>query len=308
MKMGTGSCNGTFGELVQGILDGRPFLITLPITGLRSEAVFIPDPAMSEMKVADSKVKALKAGQLLLEQFGLKVGGHLKIRSNIPIGKGMASSSADIVAALKAIANSCSLPLTNDIISAAAAQIEPTDGVMYEEVVAYDHIHGKLIESLGVLPPFILVGIDIGGTVDTITWNQVEKAYDLHDQNEFLEAYGLVKQGFRENHFSFICKAATMSARVNQTRLAKPFFHEFEKLAHACQGGVVVAHSGTVAGILINQQRPNLQEVFLHLIDIMSVIGKSLGATPFFYCSQEKTFRLINEMVTSKDKQCQKGG
>src|SRR6476660_171848 len=114
MKLGKGSCNGTFGELVQGTIGESPFLITLPIPGLRSEAIFIPDPTASEIKAVDSKVKAMKAGKSLFQQFGLKGGGLLDIRSNIPIGKGMASSSADIVAALKAIAHSYSLPLKNE--------------------------------------------------------------------------------------------------------------------------------------------------------------------------------------------------
>lgn len=284
MKQGKGSCNGTFGELVQGIIGERPFLITLPIPGLRSEAIFIPDPTVSEIKVVDSMAKAMKAGKLLFQQFGLKGGGLLDIRSNIPIGKGMASSSADIVAALKAIADSFSLPLTNEMISTIAAKIEPTDGVMYDEVVAYDYLHGELIESFGALPPFILVGIDLGGVVDTIEFNQHEKAYNWHDQNHFLEAYKWVKEGFKKKNLAFICKAATLSARVNQKILSKPSFKEFEKLAHSCHGGIVVAHSGTLVGILLDKKTRS--EVVSYVLRQMSVISKNF-ADPFFYCSNE---------------------
>lgn len=66
--------------------------------------------------------------------------------------KGMASSSSDIVAAMKAIAHSYSLPLTEQILSSIAVEIEPSDGVMYDDVVAYDYIHGELIK-FGPLPP-----------------------------------------------------------------------------------------------------------------------------------------------------------
>jgi L-threonine kinase len=295
MKLGKGSCNGTLGELVQGIIGKRPFLITLPTPSLRSEAIFIPDPAVSEIRVVDSKVKAMKAGKLLFQQFGLKGGGLLDIRSNIPIGKGMASSSADIVAALKAIAESYSLPLKNEMISTIAAKIEPTDGVMYDEVVAYDYIQGELIESFGALPPFIFVGIDLGGTVDTIEFNQYEKAYNWHDQNHFLEAYEWVKVGFKKKNLAFICKAATISARINQKILPKPSFKEFEKLAHTCQGGIVVAHSGTVVGILLDKKTRS--EVVSYVLKQISVIGKTLAVKPFFYCSNEnmndKTVSLI---------------
>jgi uncharacterized protein involved in propanediol utilization len=252
MKIGKGNCNGTFGELVQGIIGERPFLITFPIPSLWSHATFFPDPTISEIRGADSTIKAIKAGRLLLQWFGIKGGGFLEIRSNIPIGKGLASSSADIVAAMRAIAQSYSLPLTKEIISAISARVEPTDGVMYEEVVAFDYIHGELIESFGVLPPFTIVGVDIGGIVNTIEFNQVPKEYDRHDQNQFLKAYELVKKGFREKNLSFICKAATISARVNQKLLPKPVFSEFEKLAHAFEAGIVVAHSGTMIGILID--------------------------------------------------------
>ncbi len=283
MKIGKGRCNGTFGELVQGIIDDRPFLITFPIQSLRSEASFIPDPTSPELTGVNSKVKAMKAGKLLLNQFGLNGGGKLEIRSNIPMGKGMASSSADIVASIKAIAHSYSLPLTQDIISAIAAKIEPTDGVMYDEVVAYDYIHGDLIESFGVFPPFILVGIDLGGAINTIEFNQLRKAYDQYDQHLFSEAYHWVREGFRKNEFSHICKATTISARVNQKVLRKPYFFEMEKLAHAFQGGIVVAHSGTVVGIIIDKNRRNSNEIVFQLSMHLSLLFKNLKQKPFFY-------------------------
>jgi uncharacterized protein involved in propanediol utilization len=293
MKLGKGSCHGTFGELVQGIIGERPFLITLPIPTLRSEATFIPDPGISKIRVVDSKRKAMRAGEMLLQLFGVKGGGYLEIRSNIPVGKGLASSSADIVAALRAISHSYSLSLTNETISTIAAKLEPTDGVMYEEVVAYDYIHGQLMESFGVLPPYILVGMDLGGTINTIEFNQAPKAYSRDDRKHFLEAYDLVKKGFRDKNLSYICKAATMSARVNQKILPKPVFHQLEKLALTYQGGTVIAHSGTVAGILIDRNIPNCHEVVSHLSRKMSVPFKRLNINLFHYYSGEKNSRLM---------------
>jgi uncharacterized protein involved in propanediol utilization len=293
MKPGRGSCNGTFGELVQGIIGERPFLITLPIPSLRSEAVFIPDPAISDIRVEGSKVKAMRAGKMLLELFGITGGGQLNICSNIPAGKGLASSSADIVAALRAIAQSYALPLTKELVSTIAAKVEPTDGVMYEEVVAYDYTHGELIENFGALPPFILVGIDLGGTVNTVEFNQLPKAYSWQDRNQFLEAYDWVKKGCKEKKLSFICKAATMSARVNQKILPKPLFNEFEKLAHTYQGGIVVAHSGTVAGILMDMSISNCHEAVADLSRKMSLLFKSLNIKRFHIYSHKKEISLV---------------
>lgn len=291
---GRGSCNGTFGELVQGIIGERPFLITLPITNLRSHAVFFPDPAISEIRGEASKVKAIKAGRLLLQWFGVKGGGLLEIRSNIPIGKGLASSSADIVAAMKAVAQSYSLPLTKEIISTISAMVEPTDGVMYEQIVAFDYIHGKLIECFGVLPPFTIVGIDTGGIVNTIDFNHVPKEYDRHDENQFVKAYELVKKGCKENNLSYICMAATISARVNQKVLPKPVFSEFEKLAHIFEGGIVVAHSGTMIGILIDHNSTmNNKDVAFHLSRQISLLFKDLNIKPIYYSSEKNEINYI---------------
>ncbi|MEH7547379.1 MULTISPECIES: GHMP family kinase ATP-binding protein [Bacillaceae] len=288
MKLGKGSCNGTFGELVQGIIAERPFLITLPIPSLQSEATFVPETAVSGIRVVDSKMKAKKAGESLLQLFGIREGGYLEIQSNIPAGKGMASSSADIVAALRAIADSYSLPLTNEMISMIAAKVEPTDGVMYEEAVAYDYINGQLIESFGALPSFILVGIDLGGAVNTIEFNQVPKAYSREDQEQFILAYNLVKKGFNEKNLSYIGQAATISARVNQKILPKHIFPQLDKLAHRFQGGMVVAHSGTVAGILLDGNLPNGDEVVSHLFREMSLAIKGVPINLFHYESKEK--------------------
>ncbi|MBI0579069.1 kinase [Neobacillus cucumis] len=274
MRIGIGSCHGTFGELVQGMIDERPFLITLPISHLKSEAVFIPSLTATEITVVDSKGKALKAGKLLTQQFDLPIGGSLEIRSNIPSGKGMASSSADIVAAIRAIADSYSLPITKEMISAIAVQIEPTDGVMYDEVVAYDYIHGELIEGFGTHPSFHLVGIYFGGEVDTVQFNQLEKKYKRQDHAIFIQAYELIREGFRRRDFSLISKAITLSARVNQKILPKPFFYEFEKLAQDYQGGIVVAHSGTVMGILLDGNLPNQNEVISQISSRISNIVK----------------------------------
>ncbi|XRG80351.1 kinase [Rossellomorea sp. GAMAL-10_SWC] len=287
MKLGRGSCNGTFGELVQGIMEERPFLITLPIQCLRSEARFVPDTAVSQIRVVNSKMKAKKAGESLLELVGIRKGGYLEIHSNIPPGKGMASSSADIVASLRAIADSYSIPLTNEMISMIAAKVEPTDGVMYEEVVVYEYIHGQLIASFGTLPPFILVGIDLGGMINTIEFNEVPKVYSQDDQQQFIKAFDLVTKGFKEKNITYIGEAATLSARVNQKILPKPVFPLLDQLADHYQGGIVVAHSGTVAGILLDGNLPNSELVVSHLIREMSLAYKGVPINLFHYESKE---------------------
>jgi len=261
MKIGSGSCSGTFGELVQGIIDERPFLITLPVKGLKSSALFVPDQNAADIATVRGRRKARLACKKLLKTFGIKIGGYLHIHSNIPIGKGMASSSADIIAAVRAVSDSCSLPITEELISRIAAEIEPTDGVMYEGSVAYDYLNGQLIEEFDSLPPFILIGFDVGGSIDTIEFNQKKKEYSEKHKKKFRRAYELVNKGIKSGNFAYLCEAATISARINQQLLPKPYFDELEQLAQQYNGGIVVAHSGTVAGILLSAQRPDIETI-----------------------------------------------
>lgn len=265
MKAGKGCCNGTFGELLQGVLGERPFLVTLPIEALKSVATFIPNPSSSQVVGPFGKTKAVTACNKLLKLFHIECGGTLFIDSNIKEGKGMASSSADIVASMRAAADSFDLKITAEIISSISCQIEPTDGVMYEGAVAYDYVNGKIIEQLGPIPPYHLVAVDFGGIVDTIAYNKISKDYHLDDKRMFLKAYELMKSGIKNGDLSLICNASSISSAINQKFLPKPLFSRFERLANCHGGGVVVAHSGTVMGILIDPNLNKTNELFKHL-------------------------------------------
>ncbi|WP_273127385.1 GHMP family kinase ATP-binding protein [Bacillus weihaiensis] len=278
---GKGSCNGTFGELVQGIKDNQPFLITFPIAELRSIALFTPDNECGIVFETLAHQKAALACNKLLAYFNQKGGGRLRLLSTIPKGKGMASSSADIVAAMKAVANCFSLPLTKELISQIACEIEPTDGVMYRDIVAYDYINGQLIEELGQLPPWQLIGFDLGGTVDTLGYNQQEKNYTLTQLNELKQAYQLVKEGIIQQHLGSILCASTISTRINQHMCEKPYFEEFEKLSACLGGGLLTAHSGTMLGILKNPAFDTKEQIYQE--EILLDFNRRTGLSPIFY-------------------------
>jgi L-threonine kinase len=283
MQVGRGRCNGTFGELVQGVLCERPFLISLPIPILRSNAVFIPHNKKGDITGPLSNTKAVEACKKVFQWFDLKGGGHLEVNSNIPRGKGLASSSADVVAAMKAVADSYSIPLSEEIISQISSEIEPTDGVMYKDLVAYDYIHGQLIETLGPLPSFVLIGMDLGGTINTLEFNRKPKRYSKEDQAVFLKAYHLVKLGIDFQDLSFVCQAATLSASINQKILPKRYFSEFKSFASKYDGGLIIAHSGTVLGVLLNPSFENIGEIAETISKRMIQLSNQPNMKPFYY-------------------------
>lgn len=292
MKMGKGTCNGTFGELVQGVLDSRPFLVTMPINQLKSVATFLPSPQSTRIMGPIGKNKAITACKMLLKLFQIECGGTLTIDSNIPEGKGMASSSADIIAAMRSVADSFNLYISEELISQIAIEIEPTDGVMYEEAVAYDFINGKIIVPLGPVPPYHLVAVDFGGVVDTIAFNKIPKDYSSNDKKMFVKAYELVKKGIKNSDLSLLCVASTISSTINQKYLPKPIFSRIERLAHSYDGGVVVAHSGTVMGILVE---PNLNKTN----ELIKQIEMELKKTQY---STIKPILFFNENTTESQR------
>jgi L-threonine kinase len=72
----------------------------------------------------------------MLRRHGLPGGGTLILQSRLPEGKGHASSSADLVATVRAT-DATGVTPTRRQIESMLATIEPSDGVMYSGVVEH---------------------------------------------------------------------------------------------------------------------------------------------------------------------------
>jgi L-threonine kinase len=78
------------------------FLVTFPIQR-RSYAWFRLEAGRPLRVVPSHKWKALRLAQTLLDSCGSTAGGTLVIDSDLPVGKGLASSSADLVATARVL-------------------------------------------------------------------------------------------------------------------------------------------------------------------------------------------------------------
>ena len=255
LPSGTGRAFGTCGELAQGQFDsGEDFLVTLPVD-LWSEArvTIVPTaPSVIQSRSLSEKSKTRLAIRKALDYLGFPAWGAVfQVRSEIPEGKGMASSSADIAAACRAVSAALNLPLSAEEISRIAVSIEPTDGVMYEGIVCYNHRQGRLLKALGNLPSARLLVADLGGQVDTVAFNQIPKNYTAAEREKIRRAYELIRAGIRMKDLAQIGLGATLSAEVNQRILPKPNFETFLRIAreHGASG-VCAAHSGTALGLV----------------------------------------------------------
>ena len=250
----TARAPGVCGELAQGVIEGIHFLVTCPVdfySRVKVE-IYSGGPGIEAPEDCGKTVAAVRRTLSQMKQ--AKVRAKLTINNPIPRGKGMGSSSADLAAAIAATGLALGEELTPYQIAQIALSIEPTDGVMIPGVALFDHRAGVIRESLGPPPPMEIVALDLGGTVDTVQFNMVDRFGRWQSVDEqTTEALRLLRQGIADQDPVLVGQGATISAEASRTVLAKPRLGEVQDFAKSVGAvGVNVGHSGTVMGVLLD--------------------------------------------------------
>lgn len=250
---------GTFGELLQGALpEGPDFLVTLPIARWAT-AEFEYDGAREGVETFPAtKTKSQQVAEAVLARHAAGGGGSLRLSGSLPAGRGLASSSADLVATARAVAGAIGVDMPPALIEDLLRPIEPTDGVMYPGVVAFDHRDVVHRRSLGALPPMTIVGIDEGDHVDTVAFNAIPKNFTDRDREEYAALLAALTAAVHAADTSTIGRIATRSAHLNQRLCHKRTLNAMTALSAEVGGvGVVAAHSGSAIGLLLPQDIPD---------------------------------------------------
>jgi L-threonine kinase len=172
----------------------------------------------------------------------------------------MASSSADMVAAARAIGDAYGFIPEPAEIEDLIRAIEPTDGVMYDECVAFSHRDVRLHTRLGPLPPLTVVGLDEGGAVDTITFNRLHKSYTAQERDEYAALLHAARAAIRADDTETLGRLASRSAVMNQRLRPKRMLGAALEISRRTGAlGVAVAHSGTKLGVLLADSDPDYQ-------------------------------------------------
>lgn len=239
---------GSCGEVMQGFWQGRPFLVTCPIDRYSTVVV---RPGTGRLVGGGAKARrALALGQAYCRCDSL--AHDFFLTSELPPGKGMASSSADICAVLAAVAAVNQVHLSEGDIGRLAASIEPTDGVFCQGLAVIQPETGELLHVFPHVPPLAIAIFDAGGTVDTVAFHQARPDRARPDAAGLFLGWQLLSSSLTDRQ---IGQAATLSALANQPWLPKPDFPAFLRAArrHPAVAGVNVAHSGTVTGVFFCQ-------------------------------------------------------
>ena len=213
------------GELVEGVLDETPFLVTAPIS--MYAVATVSDQFTGVHGLGEKAEEALRRTLAHIGKDSLPFG--IRLDSEIPQGKGMASSSADIAAVSYAAARALGRELTGREIMDIAIAIEPSDGIAFAGLSHVSHTTGELFGQYSNVPLLAVSIFDVGGIVDTIAYYQSKGNRGSQDA-AYRQMLTTVGQAFRtegDRQEMLLGQAATASARLNQEHLEKPQLDAF---------------------------------------------------------------------------------
>ncbi|MFJ6783538.1 GHMP kinase [Streptomyces yangpuensis] len=275
-RRGAGHAPCHHGEILQGVfLDaaGRRCagLVTLPMSGPGSRAEFTRRPGTPPERLTvrpADRTKAARAAVLAVEECALRCGeppcgGELRISGDIPVGLGMGSSTSDVIAVVRAVADSYGTRLPAAAVARLAVRAElACDPLMLDaRPVLFAQREGRVLEVLGHrLPSLVVVGCALGGGAPVDTLSLPAREYDDHDVRAFERLRVLLRRAVTTGDAALLGRVATASARHGQRLLRHPEFDALVAIARRLGAvGVQIAHSGAVAGLLLDPSAPGLR-------------------------------------------------
>lgn len=244
------------GEIAQGAISpGKPFLVSNLLSSHFCTTTYLTPQEISQTALEE---KSLRAYQLFLNRY--KISGHsvpeepaIKIwqESNIPKGKGLSSSSADVVGVLAALNTFFNHPFTEGDLYKMAAEVDPTDAVLSPALTVFNQSKGEVVTTLQSIPySLIFFDSDPYCSVDTVqfTRNKIYTHQDYRFYNQMLE--NLITAANKGDITSYLFWT-TQSAVYNQKFLTKKYLNKLVSFALSKDLGVFAAHSGTVMGLVI---------------------------------------------------------
>ncbi|NSW76685.1 MAG: hypothetical protein HPY68_07935 [Candidatus Atribacteria bacterium] len=248
-------CPGSVGELVQGLREGREILVSLTVSCFSEVAVFVEEGVPEETPFW----KTRKALEMALREWGREdLIGRIGFsrRSRLPVGKGFASSTADIAAGLVALAKFLGRKISEEEIARLALRVEPSDGTFFSPFSLFDHLRGEVLVRLPFPRYLGVVVVELPGKVETVEVDRerLRRNWERFRQ-EMEEAFALLERGLEEQDLHLVGRAATTSSLVMEAiepeevfAVLRAHFREMGAL------GVNRAHTGRAFGVLFDRR------------------------------------------------------
>ncbi|HLM86849.1 MAG TPA: hypothetical protein VK272_11740 [Solirubrobacteraceae bacterium] len=266
---GHGSAPGTCGEFAQGPLpNGAQFHVTCPIDERSSVSVELCEAAeYSVSGLSAHQHKLQRALRYTCEHLDLgKVAIRVRHRSDLDVAKGMGSSTADVLAGIRAIATAVGTQLTPAIEGRLATRVESSDGTMYRGITVANQKTGAELRRWAWYPEFVIVMLVPHDSVITETASFAGKEVLAREYEALL---GEFDQAIERRSISEFAALSTRAATLNAAYVPNPYAELLaRRLSELGALGLNVGHSGTVCGILYpntEQGRARAGEVRLRL-------------------------------------------
>lgn len=260
-RVGHGEIHAHHGEIVQGMFyssDGtvEHGLVTLPCTLFGTHVRFRPLRSGPLTVEPGDRSRAKAAARLALDALGRTGwGGSIRIESNVPVQWGCGSSTTDVLATIRAVADAFGAVLEPAWIAGLAVAAETaSDSLMFghERAVLFAQRRGRVLLDLGgPLPAVRVLGFNTEGERGVATLTLPPVPYSAWEIEAYRAVLGLLRRAVEEQDPGLLGRVATASTLIMQRHRPKRHMPELLRLAREAGAlGVQVAHSGTVAGFL----------------------------------------------------------
>lgn len=175
----------------------------------------------------------------------------LSLRSQVPVGKGFASSTSDLVAIAAALGALAGQPLTSKEIHTLALAVEATDAIMYPGIVMAKLDHPVVLHTYAATPPVVFATINPPEILPT----QDQPPSTAHPEaNRMLAA---MDEALSAQNLPAMARLATESAHLAQARITTPHLGLVEDICSEFDGlGIIIGHSGTLSAIICATTHP----------------------------------------------------
>lgn len=253
------------GEIMQGVdRHGSPILVTATsndgrfsvYSNIKTDAPFGVTLASTSGKIAAKAEEAVRRFAEL-RQLDLSRAPRIDLISTTPIGKGRASSSQDQQRALLDITQWSNIPTTVKELYSVMCTVERSDFMFRQNrLIRANPVSGHF-QDLAPMPQFAAAVWDDNpsGFVDTAAVAYLDKTRLC-----YAPAYEYMVKRLSTGGIQDVFEVSTMSAALSQSMLPKKSFGFADDLARQLGGGVIVAHTGTIIGVLIPPVHGLVQE------------------------------------------------
>lgn len=268
----SGLCHGTLGELWQGPVHHRGRdeigIVTLPIP-LYSRATYVTSPPSTFSDAPTSKRAAAIREFHRKYQVTLPPGRWI-FDSQLQTSKGMASSTADIVATVRCLFKLHAIDYDETVLRGILRSIERSDPVFLDRHSLYLSGKQEIVRTFSPALAFTACYVVLDAQVDTevFTGVQLERSY-RRNRLEYEESLSSVLSALENGDHRAVAAEATRSAALAQTYLHHPIIDELiESYRGLSALGVARAHTGAIAALLypVGVERSRLEQAsaFFH--------------------------------------------